>query len=175
MVCKAPHPKELALDHGILLKLLRYNPKTGLFTAACYRPGRQRPDGVVGYLHATGYRRIYVIDRHFQAHRLAWFYVHKRWPRAEIDHINGNRDDNRIINLREATASQNQANTKARLRALPKGVYKIWGLVHSVRYYAAISINRKVIHLGSFDTVAEARCAYKNAATKYFGEFARMA
>lgn len=85
----------------------------------------------------------------------------------DIDHINGNPLDNRLINLRVATRSQNMANVK---KAKYKGVYK----VASGKYKAVITINYKQHHLGVFDTAEEAALIYNEAAIKYHGEYANL-
>jgi hypothetical protein len=62
-------------------------------------------------LTITGYITIRVIYKSYLAHRLAWLYVHGEWPENLIDHINNNRSDNRICNLRKATKTENNRNT----------------------------------------------------------------
>jgi hypothetical protein len=105
----------------------------------------------------------------YQAHRLAWLYMHGEWPVGDLDHINGDPADNRIANLRIATQSQNNANRRAR-RGRNKGVYmeKKTG-----KYKANICVNRKQIYLGRFESAEAAKAAYDKAAAQYFGEYAR--
>ena len=63
----------------------------------------------VGYLDkSTGYRYVEINGISYYSHRLIWFMHYGTWPKGQIDHINGIKDDNRIENLREATASENQ-------------------------------------------------------------------
>jgi len=81
-----------------------------------------------------------------------------------IDHINGIPDDNRIVNLREVTQSQNQANNYKLLRGVEK---------HGRKYRARIKVDGAKIELGSYDTVEEAHKAYYTAAEKILGEYAR--
>ena len=62
-----------------------------------------------GFIHSTGYRHITFMNKQHKAHRLIWMYVYGKIPK-EIDHINGNREDNHLENLRSVTRSQNQFN-----------------------------------------------------------------
>jgi hypothetical protein len=95
----------------------------------------------------------------FFAHIFAWYVTYSKMPDNQIDHINGVRDDNRIINLRDVTNQQNQQNqTKA------KGYY--W-VEHMKKWRAMIGVDEKRIHLGYFDTEEEARQAYLDAKKIY--------
>lgn len=88
---------------------LHYCPQTGIFTRLKDSRGAAMGD-MAGTPNGDGYLRIGVLGRKYKAHRLAWFYVHGRWPEPFIDHINRVRSDNRLENLREATALDNAAN-----------------------------------------------------------------
>lgn len=66
-----------------------------------------RAGQIAGSLNTTGYRRIRIDGVRYPAHRLVWLYHHGNHPEDQLDHINRNRDDNRIINLRECNNSQN--------------------------------------------------------------------
>jgi hypothetical protein len=96
--------------------------------------------------------------------------VYGRWPAEQIDHVNGVKGDNRIANLREATPTQNVANTLARRnnKCGKKGVVLARG-----KWQAQIYPNGRQIKLGSFNSAEEAHAAYCSAARIYFGEFAR--
>ena len=153
-----------------LTKLMRYDSETGIFirlvsTSNIVRVG-DRADSHVG----NGYRRVWIDGRRYFAHRLAWFYVHGEWPKDEIDHINGNPSDNRIGNLREASRSQNLMNTRLRSDNMVglKGVTEF-----GCRWRATIKDAGKQRHLGLFDTPEAAHDAYRCAAEKIFGEYAR--
>ncbi len=100
---------------------------------------------------------------------MIWFLVHGVWPTCDIDHINGNRSDNRLHNLRLATRSQNNHNRHAPRAAIHgKGVtfHKASG-----RFRAYLNINHKQISFGYFDTVEEAKDAYATCAPKMLGQF----
>ncbi len=101
----------------------------------------------------------------YRGGRLAWFYTFGYWP-AEIDHIDRVKTNDALDNLREATSQQNKANRIANRSSVARGVY--W---HKNKYAARISFDGKQIHLGLFDTEAEAIAAYKGAAKICFGEF----
>ena len=152
-----------------LRELLAYDLMTGIFTWRVANKNSVNIGDVAGSYSGDGYRKIKIRKRSYQAHRLAWFYVYGEWPLAEIDHINGVRDDNRIANLREATHTENSWNSKKRCnRCYAKGVDVVNG-----RFRARITAQRKTIHLGCYDTEEEARAAYVAAAEKEFGAFAR--
>ncbi len=110
----------------------------------------------------------------YAAHRLAWLYVNGEMPETPLDHKNGQRDDNRISNLRLASQSQNIANAKisARNSSGFKGVSKI---ARNGLWMASIKVNGKSRNLGQFATPEAAHAAYMNAASTIFNEFARAA
>jgi hypothetical protein len=88
-----------------------------------------------------------------------------------IDHINGNILDNRKSNLRSVTYQQNSMNSKIRKnnRSGYKGV-----TIDGKKYRSRITMNRKIINLGTYSTKEEAAKKYNEAALKYFGEYARL-
>ena len=153
-----------------LKKWVSYNPLNGAFVwvMASRKVGRY-----AGHQIGRGYVKIPIKGKVYMAHRLAWLYVHGVWPDEEIDHINGVRDDNRIINLRMATPQQNKQNTGLRKDNTSgyKGVY--YDKKNSI-WKAQISINTKQKQLGRFKTAELAYEAYCNKAKEVFGEFARI-
>lgn len=87
----------------------------------------------------------------------------------DIDHINGDKLDNRRKNLRLATSSQNLANMKKIIKGIQRTKWN-----NNDRWRARIKVNYKSISLGCFATKLEAIKAYNEAAKRYFGEFARL-
>lgn len=162
-----------------LRELLDYNAETGHFVWR-RRLGSDRDtnawnerfaDTIAGGLNGNGYRQIRLDGCRYKAHRLAWLWVHGCWPAADTDHINGDRTDNRIANLREATRAENMRNRGANKNNTSghKGV--TWR--RDVRkWHARIVVSRRHIRLGHFDTPEAAAEAYEVAANKYHGEFA---
>ena len=160
---------------------LSYNPETGDLIwgekAYCRLRGKK-----AGTKHSHGYLALCInIDgrtKRLYAHRVAWLLQYGEWPPEgmQIDHINGDPADNRIANLRLATRSQNMANVRQpRHSSSPyKGVTYHPKAGPSKTWKAQIKLDGKRKHLGLYATPEEAHEAYKAAAIKYFGEFARF-
>jgi hypothetical protein len=152
-----------------LKSVIRYIPICGLFLYTENYPGKKRGT-VVGTTVTNMYTHISIYGKKYKAHRLAWLYVYGKWPEGQIDHIDGDPSNNRIDNLRLATQSQNNRNKKmsSNNTSGAKGVSRIGS-----RFQAQITVAGKRRYLGTFGTLNEAADAYKTAAEKYFGEFAR--
>ncbi|MND84177.1 hypothetical protein D3C80_760610 [compost metagenome] len=149
---------------------LNYNPHTGDSTRVNSR-GRWLSGQVAGTINASGYIVIQVQRRHMYAHRLAWLWVYGDMPDHEIDHIDGNRSNNRLNNLRPATSRQNKHNATLRSdNTYGKGV--VFHIGRRKPYQARICINGKQTSIGYFATPNEAREAYAESASIHFGEFA---
>lgn len=157
-----------------LRDLVHYDLDTGIFTWRFGRAGASQ-GAVIGRINRLrrGYRYVCVDRGVYSAHRLAWFYVHGRWPKADVDHINGICDDNRIANLREATRSQNLFNARKHVDgAAPyKGI--CWDRSRD-KWIAVIRVDGRQKNLGRFYSAEEARDAYVAAAQRIAGEFARF-
>jgi hypothetical protein len=163
-----------------LRKLLHYDPETGVFTWLL-RPGAgarlertwntRYADKRAGTVR-NGYIAILIAKRAYKAHRLAWLYVHGSWPTEAIDHINGVRSDNRLVNLRQATRSQNSANSRAP-STNTSGIKGVAWDARRNRWTAYIKVAGRPRNLGRFHTAEEATAAYLAAAREHFGEFAR--
>ena len=118
-----------------------------------------------------GYIRISIDKKKYYAHRLVYMFHFGNYPKT-LDHVDGNRTNNRIHNLRPASNSNNGANRRLGINSKTgfKGVHKI----KEERFRAYITINKKRKHLGYFKTVIDAHQAYQIAAKEVFGEFARF-
>ena len=93
-----------------LKELLHYDPETGVFKWKIAISHRIKVGDVAGSTNSTGYVHIKIRQKRYKAHRLAWLYNYGKFPEDQIDHINGLRDDNRIINLRAVTRTENARN-----------------------------------------------------------------
>jgi hypothetical protein len=145
-----------------LRQVLLYTPETGEFRWSKHRVGV--PFGkIAGRVHAEGYRRIMIDGQFYAAGRLAWLYVYGVWPTPCIDHINGQRDDNRIVNLREVSRRVNQQNMRMHRDGHLQGTtrLKVPGL--SKPWQARIYAQGKSKFLGVFCTESEAHEAYQKA------------
>lgn len=150
--------------------LLYYDPNTGSFTWRVSLSKRIKEGQKAGCVNSAGYVDIRIHKRKYKAHRLAWLYVYGYHPPQYIDHINGVCNDNRIVNLRLATHTENLANAKKRKNT----VCRLKGVtLRSGRYDARIRVKTVLIYLGRYDTEQEAHAAYLAAAEKKFGAFAR--
>lgn len=150
--------------------IFTYDSKVGVFYWTRAHTNRIKVGSRAGYKSSNGYREIRYLNKTYLEHRLAWLYVHERWPNHQIDHINGGRDDNRLCNLREATAQQNTWNAKTKkIGGGLKGAYfnKRTGFWHS-----EITKSGKRFYLGSFSSEADAHGVYVSAAKSFYGDFA---
>lgn len=146
-----------------LRELLHYDPDTGVFTWRVSRGGMAQAGSVAGTTHPQGYLRITVDRRLYLAHRLAFFYTHGRWPTNEIDHVNCVRSDNRLINLREATRSENKQNSRCAQMNSKSGLLGVCWDKRRGRWVAKITLDGNTMHLGYFDSSEEAHAAYLEA------------
>lgn len=126
---------------------------------------------VAGGITPEGYTTVRVAGMKYMTHRLIWKMHISTDPPSFIDHINRDRADNRIENLRLATHAQNTRNSRQRadITTRLKGVTP-----RNNKFLAQIQHNKKKLHLGYFNTPEEAHEAYKQAALKHHGEFANF-
>lgn len=152
------------LTPELLRQLLDYDPETGVFTNRVKRgKSRSYPGEVAGHLHKFGYRVTTIRYVRYPEHRLAWLYVHGTWPTGEIDHINGNRADNRIANLRDVTPQINQENRRIAHQGSRTGLLGVYPSSKGDKWISRIRVQGKVNHLGTFDCPDAAHAAYIEA------------
>lgn len=152
-----------------VVKQLSYDPSTGELRWKIGKCG-VRPGVIAGSVSKSGYRKIKLNGVEHCAHRLAWVFIHGRFPDGFIDHINLDKDDNRPGNLREATRNQNNANRRPTCASGKKGVSLHKG---TGKWMAQIKVNGKRLYLGLHESKDVAHEAYAKAAIEHFGEFAR--
>jgi len=169
-----------------LMSLLHYNKVTGVFTwrkrdaslfasAQAERMWNKRYAGKeAGTVRQEpgGYRVILINGRKYMAHRLAWMYEYGKIPEGCIDHINCNKLDNNISNLRECTMSENLMNSKL-MRGTMSGIKGVHLHKPSGRWQARLRYDGKNRHVGSYGTKEEAKNAIIAKRNEVHGEFAR--
>lgn len=167
----------VTISQSYLKSILNYDPETGKFIWK-YRfdvtkdwntkyAGKE-----AGCINKLGYNAISINNKRYLAHRLAWLYLYGKWPPVLVDHKNGysTKSDNELINLREATKSQNAMNSKVRSdnTSGTKGVY-----FHrkTNKWYAQITVDSKTICSPMFILREDAVKYRQQLEAKYFGEF----
>lgn len=113
-----------------------------------------------------GYGVIGIDGKLYRTHRVVWLYVHGNFPNGYLDHINRNKADNRIENLREVSKAQNRENID-KAKSNQSGFKGVWLHKQTKKWCASIGYKGKNIHLGSFSSIEEAYNAYKQAAHLY--------
>ncbi|RYM55654.1 HNH endonuclease [Serratia proteamaculans] len=157
------------LTQDFLQSILDYDPDTGVFSWTENSRGKRRKSHA-GSIKNDGYVAIGIRGKYYKAHRLAWLYVHGAWPEDAIDHINRDRSDNRVSNLRECSLVDNQMNRSAQIgSSARKGVSFDR---KSGKWTSGIRLHGKYIYLGRYETEEEAHAVYCLAAWRFFGEFA---
>ena len=154
-----------------LLDLIIYDSETGQFSLR-KKMGRWPAGFVVGFTRKDGYRDVSVCGRRYLAHRLAWFYTHGTWPADQIDHVNGNRSDNRLCNLREASKSENMRNNPGHSCRSSShrgvGCRREYG---KEKWYAQIRKDGLTVKVSGFETEAQAIVERLRLEAEYHGEF----
>lgn len=168
---------------NLLNKLFYYNPKSGILTWKprddnMFKSGRRgrsaqakawntsNAGNQAGCVRSDGYVTVGVLGTPFMAHRVAWAISFGRWPGEFIDHINGDKSDNRLVNLREVTNAENIQNCKKSINNVSgiTGVY--WASTHK-KWHARICHNKRRFFLGAFDSIEAATSARKAAELEF--------
>jgi hypothetical protein len=140
-----------------LKKLLHYDHQTGIFTWIKPTARRIKAGDVAGSIDHQGYAKIRINNKLYSAHRLAWLYVYGYVPKI-IDHINRNRADNRIENLREVSVNQNQWNSNIR-KDNKSGIKGVSFNTTKNKWVVQCTKNNKKYHGGYFNNIEEAKIA----------------
>ena len=149
------------LSAEMLRSLYAYDPDTGLFNYRVATKMKKVGDPA-GYVANHGYVVLLVGKKIYLAHRLAWLYIHGRWPDKNLDHINKDLVDNRMANLRECLQVENMQN-KRQYRNNSSGCTGVVWNKKSRRWQAQIQVRGKNVHLGFFVLKDDAIKARKEA------------
>ena len=143
------------LTQEFLRHLLDYNPDTGVLTwrakpSQGIKIGRQ-----AGTPTSEGYLALQINKKKMYAHRAIWLHVHGVWPAEEIDHINRNRADNRLVNLRAATRLENSHNTGKHVTNT-SGHKGVTFHRRNKQWQVQLSANNKTFYVGQFAQLTDA-------------------
>lgn len=145
-------------DHAALIDALAYDQASGVFTWRIRPSQRTMLGTIAGSIDTHGYRQIRYRRKMYLAHRLAWLFMTGDWPTMQIDHINGDRLDNRWTNLRQASHSVNSQNRRWPTKRNKSGVLGVFR--DGAKWRACIRVKGKTIGLGTFDSLDAAGNAY---------------
>lgn len=162
----------MAVEHltaARLREIIHYDPDTGHFTrkvrAAQRHQAGDRADFAIKTGPMTGYCRVGIDSRRYLAHRLAWLYVHGDWPSNCIDHIDADRGNNRISNLRDVTDEVNRENMRRPRSDNTSGYLGVYS--HQNRWYARVQSKGRLVYQSGHETPEEAYSAYVVAKRKH--------
>ena len=166
--------KDRDLRH-ICWERFRYDTEDGKLYIKTRYANRVRIGDEAGGLNARGYRQIGINGTLYLTHRLVWLMCYGAFPPIgkEIDHINGNKTDNRIANLRSATRAENLHNA-AKHKDNSSGHKGVSWFERGRKWRARINSNGKAKHLGYYRTAEEAAAAYAKASASLHGEYGRV-
>ena len=133
--------------------------------------GKIKSGTKAGSVLNSGYRSIVFNRTRYQAHRLIFLFHHGYLPQY-IDHIDGNRLNNFIDNLRPATKSQNAINKSMDIKNT-SGFRNVYWHKGYKKWRVSLMVGRKTVHIGSFNDLELAGLVAAEARRKYHGEFAR--
>jgi len=166
------------LTQEIVAESIDYDPDTGIvtwrerppshFTRLCdWATWNAQHSGLtVGHVGKQGYCDIRVFNRPYRLHTLIWLYVHGAFPTLEIDHINGIRSDNRLVNLRDVSRHENTKNQRMR-KSNKSGFNGVFWQSNAKKWRAQINDGGKSVHLGYFVNIEDAISARKIANVRY--------
>jgi hypothetical protein len=157
-----------------LKRQLHYDPETGIFTRLISNHHFVKVGEEAGCVD-NGYIRIVFNGNQFYAHKLAWLYVYNELPKfpvSVIDHIDGNKENNKITNLRKVTHQENILNQKIR-KNNTSGIKGVSWHCKRKSWVVRLMINGISKHLGCFKDLQLAELAAIEGRKKYHGKFAR--
>lgn len=161
---------DLRISNDELKRWLSYDSNTGLFVWLKSPQSKVKVGSIAGCHSKVGRENPYVIiglnKRLYFAHRLAWFYVHREWPEFEVDHIDGDRLNNKLENLRSVDRTANMRNQRIG-SANKSGVIGVFWSNKDSRWIATIKVNKKNIYLGCFRDIEHAAKKRKEAEKLY--------
>ena len=151
--------KEIALTFDQASRWLEYNQETGQFIwklSTC----KTKAGSVAGYINSNGYMIVGLFGKKYRLHRLAWLLTHGQWPDGTIDHINCNRTDNRLCNLRNVSQSVNVQNVRSPTAANTSGFLGVYWSDKRRGFMASVKLKKKGKRRGPYKTAERAYVSY---------------
>lgn len=155
-----------------LKSILDYDQDTGLFTWKKKLSNRTEIGNLAGYYKDFKYTQICIEGTLYYAHRLVWLYMYGYMPKY-VDHINKNKSDNRLCNLREATNQQNAFNSKKPSNNT-SGIKGVMWNKYAKKWHVQLCFNKKKKHIGYYADFFEACCISIKTRNLMHGEFANF-
>lgn len=166
-------PEVLVLTQKRLKEVCDYDPNTG--SLLWKEPGKKRVVGErVGSLGSHGYLETSIDYHRCLVHRLVWLWHHGEFPAEHTDHINHDRVDNRIENLRSVTNRQNNFNQRKRIKRTSSRYKGVSWNTRRRKWKAAIKLGNKHLTIGYYASEFEAALKYNQVATEYYGPYAHL-
>lgn len=157
---------DAGLTQKALKEYLHYSPVTGIFTWVKRKQGYSFNKRAGSVCTTHWYVNIGLFGRVYKAHRLAWLYVHGKFPEEQLDHINHDGTDNRMCNLRESNDKINLKNKSMYVTNTSGQSGVVWHKC-SQKWLAQISVSGVYKHLGVFNCITAAILTRKAAEVKY--------
>lgn len=164
-----PYPEGTAMPELTVERvreLFSYDPLTGVLTWNKQPRGRYKQSLTAGAKNTNGHLRTNIDGKAYYNHRIIWFMVYECWPSNEIDHINGNPEDNRLENLRDVSHRTNQENICKPSINNSTGFLGVYWSARDRVFRSQIMTNRRWVCLGSFKDPEDAHQAYLTAKRK---------
>lgn len=146
---------------------MRYDESTGNLYWTKEGGFRRDTSKPIGSLNGRGYYQVTTPYRNLRVHQICWYFIYGTWPKSLVDHIDGDKLNNKQGNLRLATLSQNSGNSKPHRDG--SSTYKGVCYVKTTGMWMARCRDK---FLGNFTCEKEAALAYNYAASKVFGDYA---
>ncbi|MCK5609397.1 HNH endonuclease [Candidatus Pacearchaeota archaeon] len=157
------------ITQDLVKDLFNYNPETGILTRKINK-GSAKAGDIAGSINSKGYLLTRINGKKYLNHRIIFLFVYGYLPEF-MDHVDNNRLNNKIENLRECTWNENQHNALLR-KDNKSGIKCVTWHKATKKWMAAIRINKQSKHLGVFSDIKEAKKSVDDARIKYHGEFA---
>lgn len=151
----------MTLTEEMAASWFSYDPETGVLTRKRDAASNAKAGPVTPYLSGGGYPAVGCMGKGYRIHRIAFLLMTGSFPSEDVDHINGDRTDNRWANLRLATRKENCENQRVAHRNSKTGL--LGASPFGNKFKAQIKHNHRVIHIGTFVTAEEAHAAYLEA------------